>query len=299
MTPNQGDPPNEPRGRQPSGSNYQQQPSQSQQSPGQYQGGVPQQGQQPTQGQQPIQGQQGQVPQGSPGVPRTGRTQTQTGQSGGAPPQQPTSGSRPTRQQPTGGAPQQPPTSPQQSAQQTSAVPPQQMGGAGLSPQQSTGVQPQQAGAMGMQRQAGRALEPVSIDEIVATDVVTAQPDTPIANVVAKMAEEEVGSVVIVEDNSPAGVVTDRSIALALENTPDVANKQAGDLVGDDVVTGTTEMSVFEALDQLSEETIRRLPIVDEEGSLEGIITLDDLLVLLSSELDKAGKTIREQSPRL
>lgn len=152
---------------------------------------------------------------------------------------------------------------------------------------------------MGAGRMRGKPLAPVSIEEIVVTDVVTAERDTPIATVVAKMAEEDVGSVVVVEDDSPIGVLTDRSVALALENSPDVAEKQAGDLVGDDLVTGTMELTAFEALDRLREETIRRLPIVDDEGNLEGIVTLDDLVVLLSSELEKAGQIIREQSPRL
>lgn len=175
-------------------------------------------------------------------------------------------------------------------------MPPQQSAGVGASPM--GGAQGGQS-QMGAGRQRGKALEPVTIDEIVATDVVKAERDTPIATIVAKMAEEDVGSVVVVEDDSPIGIVTDRSVALALENTPDVAEKQAGDLVGDDLVTGTMEMSAFEALDRLREETIRRLPIVDDEGNLEGIVTLDDLVVLLSSEIDKAGQIIREQSPRL
>jgi CBS-domain-containing membrane protein len=58
-------------------------------------------------------------------------------------------------------------------------------------------------------------------------------------------------------------------------------------------------MNVYEAINQLSDEEIRRLPVVDEDGELVGIVTLDDLLVLLSRELSMAGDIIEEQSPRL
>jgi CBS domain-containing protein len=179
-------------------------------------------------------------------------------------------------------------------------APPQ--GGAGMQPQQM-----QQGGTQmpqpGMQSQpspsSGMRMRPIRVEEIVQEDVVTAERDTPITDVVAKMAAEDVGSVVVVEDEQPVGVVTDRSVALALENTPDIATKQAGDLVSGDLVTATTSMSLFDALQQLSDEGIRRLPIVDDSGDLKGIITLDDVLVLLGSELNKAGETIKKQSPRL
>lgn len=148
-------------------------------------------------------------------------------------------------------------------------------------------------------RAEGPQLQPVTVEEIIQTDVVTAEQDTPIATVVAKMAEKDVGSVVIVEDDSPVGIITDRSIALALESTPDITEQEAGDHISDDLITGTSDMSVFDVVQWLDEENIRRLPIVDEDGSLEGIVTLDDILVLLGAELEHATSIIQAQSPRL
>ncbi|SFS10832.1 CBS domain-containing protein [Halomicrobium zhouii] len=177
-----------------------------------------------------------------------------------------------------------------------SGVQPQQLHQGGTQMPQP-GIQPQPGGQT--RRSEGMRMRPIRVEEVVEEDVVTAERDTPISEVVAKMAEEDVGSVVVVEDDQPVGVITDRSVALALENTPDIANKQAGDLVSGDLVTATTSMSVFDALQHLSDEGIRRLPIVDDSGDLQGIITLDDVLVLLGSELNKVGETIKKQSPRL
>lgn len=154
---------------------------------------------------------------------------------------------------------------------------------------------------MGGQRGRQRPrLRPVTVDDIVETDVAAVEPDTPVATVVAKMETEDVGSVLVVDDEGkPTGIVTDRAIALSLEENPDISERQVKELVEEDVVTGDADMSVFDALSRLSDESIRRLPIVDDEGTLEGIVTLDDLLVLLTTELNRAGDIIEAQSPRL
>lgn len=115
------------------------------------------------------------------------------------------------------------------------------------------------------------------------------------------MADANVGSVVVLENDTPVAVLTDRKIALNIPQLDDPASTQVDELVSEsELVTGTLQMTLFEALDQLSEANVRRLPIVDEEeGTLEGIVTLDDIIVLLTSELGKVGDIVQAQSPRL
>lgn len=185
--------------------------------------------------------------------------------------------------------PPQPGTVPPQAPVQSQA-PPQQ-----TPPPTAQPVQPPQGAPQPDRPQ----LRPVVIEELVETDVVTAERDTPVQQVVADMAREDVGSVVVVEDERPVGILTDRTIALALESATDLSDHRAEDLLTDSIVTGTAEMSVFEAIRRLEEEEIRRLPIVDEEGQLTGIVTLDDILVLLSTELGNLAAVVKAQSPRL
>jgi len=142
-------------------------------------------------------------------------------------------------------------------------------------------------------------LQMVTVEDIVQTDVVTADPDTPIRTVVAKMAEEDVGCVVVVDEERPIGVITDRKVALALEETPDLSERTAEELVSDDLITGRTDMNLFQVVQQFNEATIRRLPIVDEDETLIGILTLDDVLVVLGTELHNAVEVIKAQSPRM
>jgi len=149
------------------------------------------------------------------------------------------------------------------------------------------------------QRPRRALLQPVTIDEVVAEDVVTAQRDTPIRTAVASMAERDVGSVVVIEDGEPVGLLTDRTVALALEESPDIAQRTVGELVSDELVTADSSMSVFDVVGLMGDNGIRRVPIVDEDGKLQGIVTLDDAIVLLGTELGNVAETIQAQIDRL
>lgn len=263
---------------------------------------APPEGTQPQPRQQPP-GPENQPPPNQPSYPQQQGPAAQHGyhppQSGSGQPQAAPAQGSPPQMKP--GQPQGAPTQP---------IPPQtgvQQQGPGATQQAPPGAQPAPPGPaqpqQRQQRQVSAADRPrlraVTVEEIVQTDVVTVEPDTPISRVVGHMSENDVGSVVVVKADVPVGVVTDRQIALLLEETPDLSERTVEFLVSDDLVTGTSEMSVFEALRRLEEASVRRLPIVDDDGALEGIVTLDDILVLLGAELQKATSIIRAQSPRL
>lgn len=137
------------------------------------------------------------------------------------------------------------------------------------------------------------------VSEVMTTDVVKVEPDTKISDVVERMKDEEVGSAVVVEDDSPISVVTDRKIALSVAEVSDIQDKSVQEIMSGDIIKGEESMTVMEALQQMSSESIRRLPIVDDEGSLVGIVTLDDIFVLISSELEQASDIVESQSARL
>jgi CBS domain-containing protein len=136
------------------------------------------------------------------------------------------------------------------------------------------------------------------VEDVISTDIVTAERDTPLATVAALMAENDVGSVIVTDDSgeTPIGLITDREIALAVESEPEIGERTAEELVSSDLLTGRSDMTVFEALDEMNDAGIRRLPIVDEDGTLTGIVTLDDLLVLLGGNLGTAAELIATQT---
>lgn len=157
----------------------------------------------------------------------------------------------------------------------------------------------QSSGRPGATQFGPAPLEPVSIEDIARTEVVTAERDDTVESIVEDMAENNVGSVVVVEEDRPVGIVTDRTITLALRETPDVVEQTAEELMAEDLTTADLESDAFEVLDRMSETGVRRIPIVDEDGELKGIVTLDDVLLFLEDNLHTVAETVRAQFPDL
>ncbi len=155
-------------------------------------------------------------------------------------------------------------------------------------------------GQMQQYRQRAQSIpvEPVGMDRLARDEVVTADRDTPIATIVAMMSEQDVGTVVITEDDRPVGIITDRKITLAMEETPDLTDSAVEDLMTEDPVTVDEDEEMFDVLQTLAENDIRRVPVVDDEGELTGILSIDDVLVILAGELSAVSDVVQAQSPR-
>lgn len=123
-----------------------------------------------------------------------------------------------------------------------------------------------------------------------ATSVVAvAEPETS-ALVVAKiMRQHHVGALVVVDaalKTNPVGIVTDRDLVLELmAEGLDPAVFTAGDIMTVDLVTATPEMDALEAIQLMKKHRLRRLVMVDDAGRLIGIVTMEDVLELLTREL--------------
>jgi CBS domain-containing protein len=118
----------------------------------------------------------------------------------------------------------------------------------------------------------------MEIHEVMTASVVTADPATPVREVAALMRERNVGSVVLVRDGEPVGIVTDRDLALGVLADGRSGEDHALDHASAPIVTGEPGMDVTAAAELLVQHGIRRLPIVEPDGGrLTGILTLDDL----------------------
>lgn len=137
----------------------------------------------------------------------------------------------------------------------------------------------------------------MSIADIMREHVVTASPDELVDEVAGKLADVGVGCVVIVEGSRPVGIVTDRDISVRLDaNWADPRALTIDEAMTTDLVTADVDSSVLEVARTMGEAGVRRIPIVDE-GDLVGIVTQDDLIVLLSKELHQLAVTIEDESP--
>ena len=110
------------------------------------------------------------------------------------------------------------------------------------------------------------------------------------------MEKENVGAVVVTEGKRPVGIVTDRDLALAVCVRGASPLDHVQNVMTCPVATISRDDGVFSATQQMMEHAVRRLPVVDKSGGLVGLVALDDLLLLLSRELQSMAEGIRAEA---
>ena len=137
----------------------------------------------------------------------------------------------------------------------------------------------------------------MTVADLARTDPIAATRDATIATVSALMRDENVGSVVIVDDGAPVGIVTDRDVAVrVVADGQDPDDVTAGDVMTTDPVTVDLDAGVMDLTSTMAEHAVRRVPVVDD-GELYGIITLDDVDQLLSDERQHLADVVAAESP--
>ena len=123
------------------------------------------------------------------------------------------------------------------------------------------------------------------VETLACGDVVTVSTDAEIQEIATMMHEESVGSVVITDGSEPVGIVTDRDLAIqVIANGESPDGTTAGEIMSDAVQTIDSDEGFYRATELMSEHGIRRLPVVDSNYELTGILTVDDLNELLAGE---------------
>ena len=141
----------------------------------------------------------------------------------------------------------------------------------------------------------------MTIGEICSREVIVAEAEDTVLVAARLMREHHVGNVLVVEARDgkrvPIGIVTDRDVVvevLALELDPGAIT--VGDIMVPNLVTVKESTGVSDAIECMRTRGVRRLPVVNEDGGLAGIVTLDDLLALLADEFYALGGLLtREQ----
>lgn len=125
----------------------------------------------------------------------------------------------------------------------------------------------------------------MKLNDVFTRTVVTAEPEETLEAVSRKMLAHNVGAVVVVERQRPVGILTDRDLALAVVARGISPQVPAREVMTRHVLAVPEDTEVYAATRFLRERGVRRLPIVDREDRLVGIVCLDDLLRTLGREL--------------
>jgi CBS domain-containing protein len=132
----------------------------------------------------------------------------------------------------------------------------------------------------------------MKLNDLFTRSVVTAGPEEALAGVALRMQDYNVGTVVIVEEGRPVGIVTDRDLALALGARGVSPQAPARGVMTRHVLAVPEDTGVFTATRFIQDRKVRRLPVVDREDRLVGLVSLDDLLRWLARELSNLAEGI-------
>jgi CBS domain-containing protein len=118
----------------------------------------------------------------------------------------------------------------------------------------------------------------MNVREIMTSKVMTVRPEASIFQIAKLMRDEDIGSVPVVENDRLIGIVTDRDIVIrALADTQPGKNVDARTVMSRRVLYCFDDQSVEEVLTNMGDQQVRRLPVVDREKRLVGVVSLGDL----------------------
>ncbi len=126
------------------------------------------------------------------------------------------------------------------------------------------------------------------ISDICTRNVISVNAEDSILVAAQKMRKEHVGDVLVVKDDREqcVGVLTDRDITIEIvANKIDPETLTVRDVMSDEVLTIDEDEDILEAMEMMSLAGIRRLPVMDSDQHLCGIISVDDIIGTLAESL--------------
>ncbi|HZD43943.1 MAG TPA: CBS domain-containing protein [Methanomicrobiales archaeon] len=137
----------------------------------------------------------------------------------------------------------------------------------------------------------------MALSECCQKDVVTLSPYATAFDAATLMEERNVDIVVVTEENRPVGIVTDRDLVVrVLTKGREPGATLIHEIMTEEPLFLDERCGLYEAMKLGRDWSIRRIPVVDTEGELIGIITLDDIIQLLVEEISWVAHIIEKVS---
>jgi CBS domain-containing protein len=138
--------------------------------------------------------------------------------------------------------------------------------------------------------------------EFCNRQVVVARREEHVAEAARRIRDFHVGTLIVVDEQDgcriPVGILTDRDLVVRglAADGHDIDALVVDNVMTRSLVTVPEFESLFDALKKMRSFGVRRLPVVNERGGLEGLLTFDDLIDVVAEELsDLSALVSREQ----
>ena len=130
----------------------------------------------------------------------------------------------------------------------------------------------------------------MNVGKICSRETVIAEIGDSLLDIAQLMRQHHVGSLIIISRVNdvikPAGIITDRDIVIqAISEEITLKSIAAGDIMSSDLLIAREDDDIFEAFESMCKKGVRRIPIVNREGCLVGILSIDDLLEVIVDEM--------------
>ena len=141
----------------------------------------------------------------------------------------------------------------------------------------------------------------MTIGKVCNREVVFIHAQASIPEAARLMREYHVGDLVVIKEKTgkrvPVGIITDRDIVLeVIAEGVSMDDVSVGDIMSDNLVTARESDGLLETVKVMRAKGIRRLPVVNDDNELVGILSVDDLIDLFSEQIvDLARLIAREQ----
>jgi CBS domain-containing protein len=138
----------------------------------------------------------------------------------------------------------------------------------------------------------------MSVGRICSRDVDTANYDEPVLDSACRMRDRQVGTVVVVDDMRPVGILTDRDLTVrVLAAGLDPQATRVSEVMTPSPTTIGEDDSIEKAVGYMCAGRFRRLPVVGRDGRVIGILALDDVLERVADELADIGQLLKREGP--
>jgi len=134
----------------------------------------------------------------------------------------------------------------------------------------------------------------MKVRDVMTSSVDWVSPDTSLVEVAQLMKKDDVGSIPVCKDNQLVGIITDRDIVLNVVAAGGNTNISAKDIMSTDLISVSADQDVHEAANLMSENQIRRLPVL-ENGNLVGILAIGDMAIE-KIHINEAGDALSDIS---
>jgi CBS domain-containing protein len=131
----------------------------------------------------------------------------------------------------------------------------------------------------------------MQIRDAMTKGVRVARPDAPVIELARRMRDEDIGSIPVAENDKLIGMVTDRDIVTrGVAESVDLTSIRARDVMSPKVLYCFDNDSVVDVLANMREQQVRRLPVVNRDKRLVGVVSIGDLSQI---EAKSAGNALQ------